>query len=841
MVRTESLVAAFCALAAVLLAGGCTGGAAGSPADDLGDILVLTHSPGNGDELDVEDSLDGYNALNNPTVTNPGAVTVVFTNSLDLTSVINPDPSDPQGSRNVRLFYFDTMQGPFDPGKAVTPGVNPPGANVIIPATTVPASTHAPNDTLIIRPTGLSGGTPLPDGQYSVIVQTGVRGADGDGMKGREYFFFFRVGQDNLGPVVVKASPAPGERDVDPSSDLRITMSETVLASTVNSSTISITYQPAGASAPTQIPGNFYTDGGNGPGNNFPDAQLDSLGRPGFSGISPRNGVDIVFHPELDAFPVNMTAEDPFDFTCTMRTDPPRKGNRGFPLGQAITVTFVTQGVGVTDTAGNGVPAGSPNTSFTFETKPLPAPVFAPNNVGAVYYGDTVGVGVIDVDPGRTPYLVGPNPPRAPNSVVTDAQGKITRVPVADLTDMTTDTRPYSAFFTFVCDPRAFPNLAMANLYAASRSAGGGEVIVIDTFRMTPLGRFGATSPGGVAITAVGSSGRLCVSNFSANTVTVYDIGSVVWYSGQVTTQSQYIGAVTSGQTKLILTQEDFEAAFPAQKSDVSSPPGPPILGTIRTGISPTRVRITMLPNSLGIYDPNIPCYSPVGHVNTIIADINTGDNTADFTEPSNLGQSVAVEPDLKGVSLSSQPTDIAWAPFSPNVTGAYYFWIASVGGSVELFSTGYLANGPSVRPEASKNFAPNKIVSAITGLDQPAAVQWITSGNGVTGGQPGYTDAVLVAETGRNRLQQLAITSLYPSILFETINPNLAAGLGPVDVAGDPQQAYHFIACGPRFTTYYVANAGEGTVRTASYQGGIIGSRIPVPGVFLVASWWSR
>ena len=78
--------------------GGCTGGAAGDPSDDIGDILVLTHSPGNGDTVRLEDSLDGFNALNNPTLTNPGPVTVVFTNSP--ATVLRPqDPGVPLLSR----------------------------------------------------------------------------------------------------------------------------------------------------------------------------------------------------------------------------------------------------------------------------------------------------------------------------------------------------------------------------------------------------------------------------------------------------------------------------------------------------------------------------------------------------------------------------------------------------------------------------------------------------------------------------------------------------------------------------------------------------------------------
>ncbi|MHC4550286.1 MAG: Ig-like domain-containing domain [Planctomycetota bacterium] len=824
---------------------GCTGGAAGDPSDDIGDIIVLTHSPGNGDQLDPEDSLDGFNALNNPTLVNPGAVTLVFSNSLDATSVLNPDPTDPQGTRNVRLFFFDTNQGPFDPQQAAVPGVNPPGANVLVSATTVLTTTNQPNDTLIVRPSGISATNPLPDGQYSVIVEVSVRGADGDGMKGKEYFFFFRVGQDDLGPVVVTASPAPGERDVDPTTDLVITMSETILTSSVNLSTIQVFYQPAGTTVPTQIPGNFFTDGGNGPGNNFPNLQLDHDGNPGRSGTSPRNGVDIVFRPDLQAFPVNMTANDPFDTTCTLRTDPPRKGNAGFPLGQAITVAFVTQGIGVTDTAGNPVPDGSPNTTFTFETKPLPEAVFAPNTRGAVYFGDTVGVGVIDIDPSRTPYLVGPNPARPPNSVVTTGtppSQKVVRVAVPDLVDLTTDTRPYTSFYTFVCDPAAPVNIAMGNVYAASASVGGGEVVVIDAFLMVPLGRFGTPSPGGLALTAVGAgpnTGRLTVSNFSANTVTVYDIGDVMWFTGGSlwVAQTGLQNAVQTGQSQLILTESDFERVFPAQRVGISSPSGPPVIGTINVGISPTKVKITGLPVSLGV--PGFPCFSPVLVSNTIVCVLNAGENTADFSELTNLSQSVAIEPDLDGVNLSSQGSDVAWTPVSFG-TGSYYFFIAAIGGTVELFATGFIANSPSVRPESSSNLSPNKIINSIGGLIQPSAVQWITSGNGISTNN-GYTAAVLVAETGENRIQQLSITSEFPTNLFSVINQNLASGLGPIDITGDPASAWHFVPCGPRFSTYYVANAGEGTVRTASYQGGVIGTNISVPGVQLIASWWSR
>jgi hypothetical protein len=294
--------------------------------------------------------------------------------------------------------------------------------------------------------------------------------------------------------------------------------------------------------------------------------------------------------------------------------------------------------------------------------------------------------------------------------------------------------------------------------------------------------------------------------------------------------QTSLGAAVTAGASKLILSEAEFVTVFPSQRAGATAPPGPPLIGTLNSGDSPTKVKITGLPNSLGT---GITLSS-----NPIVCTLNTGDSTADFSELTNLTQSQAIASTLPGVSLSSRPTDVAWAPWSSQ-TGAYYFYIAGIGGTVELFASGY-SNGPSVRAAASNNTAPNKIINNIGGLSQPSAVQWITDGNAaVTFG--GYSLGVLVAETGENRVQQLAVTSQNPSILFDTINASHPAGLGPIDLTGDPAAVGFAVPNGPRFTTYYVANAGEGTVQNASYQGGLIATKIPVPGVLLVASWWSR
>jgi hypothetical protein len=848
-------------LGVVLLSGllvSCSGGAAGDPSDDIGDIIVVSTSPANGDQLDLEDSDNGWNALNRDDIVTKDAVTIVFSNSLDESSVINPDPTDPQQTRNVRMFYFDESQGPFDEKQPVVPGVNPPGANVLINADAfITQVGNTPDNALVIKPTGFSATNPMPEGQYSVIVTLGVRGADGDGMKGQEYYFYFRVGTDTLGPTVVKTFPANNQQDISPETEIRISLSETILASTVTTQAVTVDYTPTGATVPTPIPGTWYTDGGNGPGNNFPNLQLDNEGNPGRSGVSSRNGVDLVFRPELEGFPVNFAAFDPFDFDCPL-TDPPLKGNQGYPRGQAITVTFVPQGSGVTDTAGNRVPIGSPNTTFTFFTEPLPDPVYAPNTNAAIFFGDTFGVGVIDIDSSRTPYIPGPVPARAPDSVVklgstTDPQAQVVRVDVPDLVDMTTDTRPYTSMYTVGCAPHPSPvaTIYQANLYAASGTQGGGEIVVVDTYRMVPMGRFGTASPGGVAMTANGTadgSGRLAVSNFSANTVTVFDVSKVMWFVDQQgalpTTTSGLAFNVTNGQAKLILDEGDFEEAFPLQRANLTSAPGPSVLGTINAGIGPKAVNITGLPSSFGIYAPPF-CFSPIFFQNTIVANANAGESTVDFTELTNLSPNQSIDPDLRGVNTSSQPTDMTWAPPSLSAPPNIYFFIAGVGGTIELFSTGSLGGEPSVRPDSSGNFTPNKIINTVGGLQQPTGMQWITSGLGAAINVSGYGGTVLVAETGENRIQQIGIVAEFPN-QFQQLNQNHASGLGPIDIAGDPASAgaggTQFVqACTPFFTKYYSANAGAGSVTSADYRGAVLGSTIPVPGVLKIASWWAR
>jgi hypothetical protein len=797
----------------------------GDASDDLADLVVLSHSPGNGEQLNESDAVVAYNALDNPTLATAGAVTVVFSASLDAASVL--DPADPQGTRNLRLFYFDPDQGPFDPDLPVEPGVNPPGANTIVPATTTLASTHSEHDTLVIRPTGLTETAPLRRGQYSVVVPTGVRAADGSGLSGAEHFFFFRVGPDTLPPSVLGSIPSNGSTEVEPDAEIRIFMSETIQAGSLSSLSISVSFQPAGAALPTEVPGFWYTDGGNQAGNNSPQLQLDANGNPGFSGVSPRNGADLVFRPELGALPINMRIEDPLDPLCTLSTDPPDKGNRGFPLGQAITVALNSLN-GITDTAGHPVAANGPNNSFVFFTRRRPKPIYAPGTSTAIYYADSMGVGVIDANISRWPWAVPPARPQ--ESVVTDADGRVVRMPVREVVDMRLDTRPYTAFYMPGCSGQ--PRYWAATLFVATRE-GGGAVSVVDTYRMIEIGRITTPTPGGLCQTALAGDGMLIVTNTSANTATVFDIGRLGWLNpagGFFLDQA----SVALFPNELLLDENDFARLFPAQRiDDPDSPIGPPVIGTVITGTSPSGCDVTEYQNAWG--------FAPQFSRNRILGVLNSGDASVDFTELNALQGGEVLAPHRPGVNLGSTPTDIEWTPAVALFgTGRHFAYMSTIGGTVELFiSGGGTAGAPTVKQGFEKSFAPNALVNSIGNLNNPTSIQFVTDSAGIISTR-GYGSGIIVTETGSDRILALSVTQQYPSNLFEIVSSNLSAGRGPTSVAGDPVNVRRRVGS-PRFTQYYVANAGEGTVRKSSYLGGTIGVDIQVPGVQRIATWWKK
>jgi hypothetical protein len=370
-----------------------------------------------------------------------------------------------------------------------------------------------------------------------------------------------------------------------------------------------------------------------------------------------------------------------------------------------------------------------------------------------------------------------------------------------------------------------------AMVYAASGSLGAGEITVIDSFQMKAIGRFKTPSPGGMAITARAGKGYLFVSNTSANTVTVFDIGQVTWTdlsSGSVPPLPTILG---QGGPRLV-EEADFAKMFPRQKPVAGSPPGPPIIGTVLTGVSPGPCDVTELP---GAWGPNAYFSDSL-----ILGVGNTGEATVDFTELKNLNQSAAIVPDRGGLNLPAVATDLEWTPVAPIVnTGRYFCFISTIGGTVDLFISGGGVSGePSVRAGSARNFAPNAIVNSVTGLGLPTGLQYAPNGLG-TSVLNAFSASVLVSDAAGGRVVQLGVTQQMPGNIFEQVGEH-GAGLGPIDLTGAPRGVF----TGPfatGFFNYYVANAGDGTVREDNYVNGMIPETIPVPAVLIIASWWSQ
>ncbi len=299
--------------AVLLLIPACGQHAVGCGPDSIEPPIVLLHRPGNSADL-VQDGI--YEVL-----------------SAEL------DPSSVDAS-SVTLSRAD-VEGMFP-----------------VPAESLTAFTNQPHDTVANRPNN-----PLSQGQYSVTVKESIRSAKGNLMDGPPYVFSFHVGPDHTAPFVVSTSPDAGEKNVDPASEIRITMSETILASTVNVNTITVSYYSERARRPISIPGIWFIDGGNAKGNNFPVLQLDEKGNPGLSGCSPRNGVDLVFRPGIYDFPVNGS------FDPNETEWPVLQSEVEFPAGHRITVAFNMVGLGLADIAGNAVDPLSRHLEFSFFTR----------------------------------------------------------------------------------------------------------------------------------------------------------------------------------------------------------------------------------------------------------------------------------------------------------------------------------------------------------------------------------------------------------------------------------------------------------------------------------------
>ncbi|MEO8578235.1 MAG: Ig-like domain-containing protein, partial [Gemmatimonadales bacterium] len=91
-----------------------------------------------------------------------------------------------------------------------------------------------------------------PATTYTVTVSTGVRDANGNALAGNDSYNFTTI--DNIAPTIVSRSPAPGATNVATSATVQVGFSEPMDASTITSSTFTLSSGGAVAGAVTYNP-----------------------------------------------------------------------------------------------------------------------------------------------------------------------------------------------------------------------------------------------------------------------------------------------------------------------------------------------------------------------------------------------------------------------------------------------------------------------------------------------------------------------------------------------------------------------------------------------------------
>jgi hypothetical protein len=500
-----SFAAAAVVLGAVV---GC-GGGGGSPAgNNVQHPLVRQFSP-------TMSPIDFNTGLANPTFTD-GMLTV------------STDPAYP--GKIVVFFQSETK---IDP-KSVFIGGNPAlGIDLSafqvlqdIPGTgLVPlqaAQVDVFDDRIVFTPATL----PLPDGQYSIGVFANLKSVEGDPVEKAPVFHSFTVGLvDNIRPVVVVTSPVDHQTGVGaglpppappsgvPSSsvadirtaifgptspDVYVRFSESVAASSVNASNVTVTIASQTLQAPLILPA---------PG--FPKlrSQLDHSSL-------PSNGFELVW-----------------------RADPL---GGGLPFGAQIQVKISGE---------DGNPSSSPIrdrsgnamlNSFIFQFQTVAPPDLPSNSEPqySIYMSAQDRIGVIDTV----------NQPEVGNKwlisqgVVIPGWTGSTLVATNQFvakSDQISDKQHLGAKF----DPQEISldqrtNGASGHTFAYVQSFQSGQIVVVNTRTSLPAALINTPSPGGLSNQTGGgqSPNVLLATNSSANTFTVFNMGSV-------TTGQQYIDA----------------------------------------------------------------------------------------------------------------------------------------------------------------------------------------------------------------------------------------------------------------------------------------------------------
>jgi hypothetical protein len=354
---------------------------------------------------------------------------------------------------------------------------------------------------------------PLPNGQYSVGVFANLKSTEGDPVDKAPVFHSFTVGAtDTIAPVVVVTSPVNNAQGVGagvapppppsgaPSSsiadvrtaifgptspDILIRFSESIAASTVNTSTI------------TAVDASAFVPGGGAPPAIAPAPGFPKL-RSQFDHSSlPSNGFEVIW-----------------------RADPTLGG---LPFGSQVQVTAVGS-----DGGANGAPIRDRSdnpllVSYQFQFQTVAPPLLPEGSEPefSVYYSTPDRIGIVDSineHEGGLVFIGAQTIPVLPN----------VRVPYSDT--ISTKATLGSRFDPqeISVDARLSGNTGHSYLYVQSPASG--QIVIVNTRTMLAVALINTPTPGGVSNQTGGGAAAnvLTVTNSSANTYTVFNIAGIV-------------------------------------------------------------------------------------------------------------------------------------------------------------------------------------------------------------------------------------------------------------------------------------------------------------------------
>jgi hypothetical protein len=477
------------------LATGCGGGVGGSAASkNVPHPLVRQFSP-------TMSPIDFATGQANPTFT-------------DGNLLVNTDPAYP----GKICIFFQTATA-IDPnsvfiGGNPTLGIDLSALQILryIPGTgNVPLAAAAngvevQNDRIIFTPAAL----PLPDGQYSIGVFANLKSVEGDPVDQTPVFHSFTVGSaDKISPVVVVTNPVnaatgvgagvpppqppsgvTGVADVrtaifgPTSPDIIIRFSESIAASSVNTSTVQVVdagaFIPGGGAPPAIAPA---------PG--FP--KLKSA----LDGSSlPSNGFEVVWRADAVA--------------------------GGLPFGTQVQVTMIgsdggANGAPITDRSGNPLLVSY---QFQFQTIAPPNLPVNPEPEYAIYWSASDRFGVLDTINQKeiAATFLGTQTTQIQRNYLPAQNDKIATKSTLGLTfdpnEISVDARTDGA---------------SCHTYCYVQSFQGGQVVIINTRTSLPVALINTPSPGGLSNQTGGGQAANCllVTNASANTFTVFDLNNI--------------------------------------------------------------------------------------------------------------------------------------------------------------------------------------------------------------------------------------------------------------------------------------------------------------------------